>query len=142
MGQPHAPGFTGPGLRQVARQARGRLKAGMIIGVMAVTIYFSPGFPSSAMAAASHIPCGDVAGLRAAINAANLTPSKPTIIHLAPACRYELTSADSGENGLPVIGSPITVTGNRSTIARSAASSWPWSSPAGLSCAWPSSPSR
>src|SRR5262249_14985649 len=125
MGQPHAPGFTQPGGQQTAQGPGGGLKAGLIISVMAVTIYVSLAFPSSALAASSHIPCGDVAGLKAAINAANITPSKPTVIHLASACRYVLTSADNGENGLPVIGSPITVMGNRSTIARSAASGTP-----------------
>src|SRR5215472_474418 len=121
MGQPHAPGFTGPGGCQTARGPGHRLRAGTIIGVMAATIYASLAFPSPALAASSHIPCGDVAGLKAAINAANTTPSKPTIIHLASACQYELTGADNGENGLPVIGSPITVMGNRSTIGRSGA---------------------
>ena len=37
-------------------------------------------------------------------------------INLAPRCDYALTTADNGENGLPVVTSRIAVNGNGATI--------------------------
>lgn len=72
-----------------------------------------------------HLPvrvaCGDVAGLKAAINAANASPTEPTTIRLATRCTYTLTSVDNGVNGLPVVRSPLTIEGKGSTIVRSSA---------------------
>ena len=70
------------------------------------------------------VPCsgsgGGVAGLIAAITAANAAAGGT--INLAAGCTYQLTAADNtspmlGANGLPVITSPITLNGSRTTIA-------------------------
>jgi hypothetical protein len=74
--------------------------------------------PPSAMAADPIVVCGDVAGLRAAIVAANTRPS--TVINLTPGCRYSISTADNDETGLPVVSSSIMVNGHGSQIVRSA----------------------
>jgi hypothetical protein len=66
-----------------------------------------------------------VAALKAAITAANMTPTTPSTIDLAPACRYTLTDVDNDVNGLPVVQSPITINGNGSTIARGSVAGTP-----------------
>ena len=68
--------------------------------------------PAQASSGAS-VPCSSAA-LSAAITAAN-TAGGGTI-NLAPGCHYALTSAVSGEDGLPPIVVPISVNGNGATI--------------------------
>jgi hypothetical protein len=60
------------------------------------------------------VPCSSGA-LIAAVNAANAAGGGT--INLAPGCTYPLTSADNGENGLPVVTTRIGVNGNSATIA-------------------------
>lgn len=61
------------------------------------------------------VPCTGQSDLVAAINAANSAGGGT--INLARGCEYDLTSVDnSGENGLPVITSPIRVNGRDATI--------------------------
>src|SRR4051794_31868917 len=74
--------------------------------------------PSPAMAADATVACGDVAGLRAAIVAANTRPS--AVINLAPGCRYSIGTADDDETALPVVSSSIVVNGHGAQIVRSA----------------------
>jgi hypothetical protein len=62
-----------------------------------------------------NVACGDGAGLVAAVNTANAAGGGS--INLAAACDYSLTSVDnSGENGLPVVTTPISVNGKGATI--------------------------
>ena len=68
--------------------------------------------PAQAASGAS-VPCSSAA-LIAAITAAN-TAGGGTI-NLASGCHYQLTSAVSGEDGLPPIGTAIGVNGNGATI--------------------------
>lgn len=89
---------------------------------------------SPARAATFTIACGDIAGLTAAINAANANGA-PDTIDLAPGCTYTLTAVDNttgGPNGLPVVtldggdaANSLTIDGNGATIERSAAASTP-----------------
>ena len=62
------------------------------------------------------------------INLANLDPGTYTI-DLDPGCVYELDDIDNsfpyGDNGLPVISTPIVIHGNSATIQRSAAAGTP-----------------
>jgi predicted outer membrane repeat protein len=67
----------------------------------------------SASFAASNVPCS-TAALVAAFNTANSAGGGT--INLAAGCHYMLTSPDNGENGLPVVTSPIAVNGNGATI--------------------------
>jgi hypothetical protein len=62
-----------------------------------------------------NVPCGGQTALVAAINAVN--SASGGTINLARRCEYDLTSVDnSGENGLPVITTPIKVNGRDATI--------------------------
>src|SRR5438105_13983677 len=71
-----------------------------------------------ASAATFNIACGDVAGLKNAINQANATPTTPSTINLAARCPYVLATPVSATNdGLPPVASPITLKGNGSAIA-------------------------
>jgi hypothetical protein len=90
----------------VVKTALGGAAATLLGGLLAAT-------PAQAAAAGS-VPCSPTA-LIAAITAAN-TAGGGTI-NLAPGCPYQLTSADNGENGLPVITTRIGVNGNGATIA-------------------------
>jgi len=60
------------------------------------------------------VPCTGQAALVAAINAANSAGGGT--INLAAGCDYALTTADNGENGLPVVTTRIGVNGNGATI--------------------------
>lgn len=60
------------------------------------------------------VPCAGQTALVDAINAANSAGG--ATLRLAHGCDYQLTSADNGENGLPVITSAITIDGNQATI--------------------------
>ena len=81
---------------------------------VAPAITASAGQPSNVVACSS-----GAAGLRAAINAAN--GSGGGTIVLAWGCTYALTTPDNGENGLPVVTTPIAVFGNGATITGSGA---------------------
>jgi hypothetical protein len=61
-----------------------------------------------------NVPCTGQAALVAAINTANSAGGGS--INLTAGCHYDLNAADNGENGLPVVTSPITVNGNGATI--------------------------
>jgi hypothetical protein len=71
----------------------------------------------------------DVTELIDAINDANATPATGDNIALAAGCVYELTAVDNsdalGDNGLPVITSPIAILGNGATIQRASAAGTP-----------------
>src|SRR5260370_20505290 len=80
--------------------------------------------PAAQAAATVSVPCsgpgGGPAGLIAALSAANATGG--ATINLAAGCTYQLTAANNtsptlGNNGLPVITSPITLNGSATTIA-------------------------
>ncbi len=80
--------------------------------------------PSARPAAFStvSIACGDVAGLNAAITAAN-TSGIPTRILLAPGCAYTLTTPAPGgglrgPNGLAAVTGDVTLVGHVTTIQR------------------------
>jgi hypothetical protein len=80
--------------------------------------------PLQARAAAIAVAPGDVAGLIAAIDAANANPN-PDTITLATGT-YSLTAVNNttdGPNGLPSITSPITIVGNGAAIERNLPSS-------------------
>jgi hypothetical protein len=78
----------------------------------------------AARASAINVPCGDVAALIAAINTTNST-SGATVIELAANCTYTLTGPNNigykGSNGLPQIGTDVTINAHGSTIQRSIA---------------------
>ena len=84
--------------------------------------------PVMTQAAVFNISNGDVAGLIAAINAANASAGADTI-NLAAGGTYTLTTMDNsgyyGATGLPVITSPITINGNGATVQRSSAPATP-----------------
>ena len=61
-----------------------------------------------------NVACSGQKALVDAINAAN-TAGGGTL-NLAHRCDYQLTTADNGENGLPVVTTPITVNGHQATI--------------------------
>ncbi|MEJ2605570.1 MAG: choice-of-anchor Q domain-containing protein, partial [Anaerolineales bacterium] len=71
----------------------------------------------------------DVSELIDAINDANATPATGDNIALSAGCIYELTAVDNsdtlGNNGLPVIESPIAIIGNGATIRRSTGAGTP-----------------
>src|SRR6185369_7576698 len=62
----------------------------------------------------TNVLCAGQAALVAAINAANSAGGGT--LNLASHCHYNLTTADNGENGLPVIVTKITVNGRDATI--------------------------
>jgi hypothetical protein len=66
--------------------------------------------------AATVVPCNDIPALKAAIDEANRTGESIT---LASGCTYTLTSADNGDNGLPVITGNVRIASNGATIRRS-----------------------
>jgi hypothetical protein len=87
------------------------------LGTSAVLVALTVAEPTVAWAGgAEHntVPCTGQAALVAAINAAN-TAGGGTI-NLTPRCHYMLTTADNGENGLPVVSSAIRVNGRDATI--------------------------
>jgi hypothetical protein len=61
----------------------------------------------------STVPCSQSA-LVAAINAANSAGGGT--VNLTAGCGYALTTADNGENGLPIVATGISVNGNGATI--------------------------
>lgn len=91
--------------------------------VIATTALSAPG----ARAAEFHFADGDVAGLIAAIHAANATDEADTI-NLAAGGMYTLRLVDNellGPSGLPVVLRPLTINGNGSTVQRALAVSTP-----------------
>ena len=89
------------------------VKAGVGGGATLLLAGFLAAAPAAQAWAGTTVPC-KTGKLIAAINAAN-TAGGGTI-SLAWGCHYALTSADNGENGLPVITTRITVNGNHATI--------------------------
>lgn len=80
-------------------------------------------------AATYTIADGDVAGLIAAIHAANANPGADTI-NLAPGGTYTLNQVDNGDywtgpSGLPLISGELTINGTGATIQRSSANGIP-----------------
>jgi hypothetical protein len=75
--------------------------------------------PKSTLAVTANVACGDVPGLKAAINGA----AAGDTISLAAGCTYTLTTVDNtdaafGDNGLPLINKELTIEGNDATIIR------------------------
>ncbi len=93
----------------------------MAMGTSAALLVFTVAPATTASAAPpAFVPCSSgAAGLVAAVNAAN--GSGGGTIVLAWGCTYALTTPDNGENGLPVVITPITVFGNGATITGSGA---------------------
>jgi len=91
----------------------------MAMGTGAALLVFTVAPATTASASPpTYVPCSSgAAGLVAAINAAN--GSGGGTISLAWGCTYALTAPDNGENGLPVVVSPIKVYGNNATITGS-----------------------
>jgi len=91
-------------------------RVGRVVGTGAALAVFALALAGTASASASiNVACGDSTGLINAINTANTSGGGS--VNLAPGCTYPLTSAFSGEDGLPAVMTPITVNGNGSTIA-------------------------
>ena len=90
---------------------------GLLAGLATMaTAQAAPALPSVTIA------CNDVAGLKAAIAAANL--GGPSTIVLASNCTYTLTTVDNtppfqGANGLPVVKKTVVLVGSNTTIERS-----------------------
>ena len=93
----------------------------MAMGTSATLLVFTVVPATTASAAPpAFVPCSSGAtGLIDAINAAN--GSGGGTIVLAWGCTYALTTPDNGENGLPVVVTPIAVFGNGATITGSGA---------------------
>ena len=93
----------------------------MAMGTGAALLVFTVAPATTASATPStFVPCSSgAAGLIAAINATN--GGGGGTISLAWGCTYALTTPDNGENGLPVVTTPISVFGNGSTITGSGA---------------------
>ena len=99
---------------------RVRSLAGMASGTLLCLL----GLPDAAAAATYNIANGDVAGLKAAILAANNLPGADTII-LALNGTYTLTAAEANSSGLPTVTGSLEIIGNNSRIERSYASGTP-----------------
>jgi hypothetical protein len=91
---------------------RGKFALGSTAGLLA--FWMTPATAALAGPSSVKVPCGGQAALVAAVNAVNAAGGGT--INLAAACSYALTSADNGENGLPVIMTRIGVNGNGATI--------------------------
>src|SRR6516225_1769980 len=88
------------------------VKCAVGAGVGLVTVMAAPATAWAAPAGAG-VPCTQQA-LVAAVNAANAAGGGT--INLTGGCTYALTSADNGENGLPVVTTQIGLNGNGATI--------------------------
>ena len=93
----------------------------MAMGAGAALLVFTVAPAATASASPpTFVSCSSgAAGLTAAINAANASGGG-TIV-LAWGCTYVLSTPDNGENGLPVVVTPIAVFGNGATITGSGA---------------------
>ena len=102
------------------------------ISLVRITLGASAGFLGLAVAPAAmasaappiNVPCSGQSALVAAINTAN--GSGGGVLNLATGCTYTLTLfylpvSPNGPNGLPVITTPISITGQNVTITRSSA---------------------
>ncbi|MGZ4308033.1 MAG: hypothetical protein ACXVRZ_02960 [Gaiellaceae bacterium] len=83
-------------------------------GVLTAALLFVAAAAAKPPAPPTNVPCAGQPALVAAVNAANSAGGGT--LNLAPRCHYHLTSADNGENGLPVVTSKITVNGHDATI--------------------------
>jgi hypothetical protein len=94
----------------VKLSTRGKFAAGTTIGLAALWVA-----PVAAQATTGiNVGCTGQAGLVAAINTVNAAGGGT--IGLATNCHYALTAADNGENGLPVITTPVVIVGRGATI--------------------------
>jgi hypothetical protein len=86
------------------------------LAIAAILALFALG-PVATASAWTRVPCGPagVTALIAAINDANAAGGGS--VDLARGCSYQLTSAYSGEDGLPPVTSAITVNGRDATIS-------------------------
>lgn len=77
-------------------------------------VFATPGMAGAAPKS-TFVPCTGQQALIDAINAANA--SGGGTLNLTPGCTYQLTTVNnSGENGLPIVVTPIAVNGNGATI--------------------------
>lgn len=83
-------------------------------GVLLVALLSVAGASAKAPGPTINVPCAGQQALVDAIDAANSAGGGT--LNLAPGCDYQLTAADNGENGLPVIATPITMNGRGATI--------------------------
>ena len=83
-------------------------------GAVALIVAFAPATMASAAPSVSVSCASGGAGLVAAVNAANAAGGGT--INLAAGCDYALTTADNGENGLPIVTTVITVNGNGASV--------------------------
>src|SRR5947209_19899668 len=95
-----------------------------ILSVVFAVLVLSPAISASAQINIVNIANGDIAGLKAALNAAN-NNGKDDIINLASGGSYVLTAVDNtttGATGLPVIGPDsahsVTIHGHAATLTR------------------------
>jgi hypothetical protein len=87
----------------------------LIVALLSVTAASAKGpKPPKPHGPGIKVPCAGQAALVAAVDAANSAGGGK--LTLAPHCDYQLTSADNGENGLPVVTTGITVNGRHATI--------------------------
>ncbi|MBV6698138.1 hypothetical protein [Kitasatospora aureofaciens] len=103
------------------------MKATLRLGGLAGSLALGTGLalvPAvQAHAASTFVSCGDVTGLRNAINAFNAAGSGD--IALQSGCTYTVVDVDNGNNGLPAITGAIRIASNGATIARSGAPGTP-----------------
>lgn len=94
--------------------------ASLIAMLVAALLIVTPA--QAARTSTINVPCGDVAALINALNTANSTGGA-TVIELAAGCTYTLTVPNNfgykGYNGLPQIGTDITINAHGSTLRRS-----------------------
>lgn len=86
----------------------------MTAAVLAVALLSAAAASARSLGRAINVSCTGQAALVAAINSANSAGGGT--INLPAGCHIELFTADNGENGLPVITTPIVVNGNHATI--------------------------
>src|SRR6476646_4894730 len=96
----------GPSMRVAGFRRIVATAAGALVALAALSATASAGGSST-------VPCTQAA-LVAAINAAN--SGGGGTVNLTAGCDYALTSADNGENGLPIVVTGISVNGNGATI--------------------------
>jgi hypothetical protein len=95
-------------------KAAARVAAALGASAGVVALMVAEPAVASAAPGSTNVPCTGQSALVAAINAAN-SAGGGTIV-LARGCDYALTSASSGEDGLPAIVTPVAVKGNGATI--------------------------
>lgn len=103
---------------------RGLSRSLAVAATVGACVLMTAGVPNAAASITRSVPCsgpdGGVAGLRAAIKAANSHGGGK--IMLAQRCTYSFTDGpyegQEGGNALPIITSPIMIMGNQSTLVR------------------------